>query len=71
MRCQSFRNPLFRRRRLEDDVLIHYVRWYLRLNLSHREMAQIAPETRRLCCPMQDLRRVSGTQRSSQEMVAP
>ena len=44
MRRQTFRNPLFRRRRFADDVIIFCVRWYLRFKLSYRDMAEIACE---------------------------
>src|SRR3954453_16788459 len=44
MRRPPFRNPLFVRRRFEDNVIIRCVRWYLRFKLSYRDMAEIAWE---------------------------
>jgi transposase-like protein len=35
-------NPLFAKRWFSDDVIILGVRWYLRLRLSHRNLASIA-----------------------------
>jgi len=44
MRRRPPRNPLFSRRRFEDNVIIRCVRWYLRFKLSYRELAEIAGE---------------------------
>jgi transposase-like protein len=51
MRRPSFRNPLFRRRRFADDVIILCVRWYLRFKLSYRDMAEIAKQLGVLVAP--------------------
>ena len=53
---QTFRNPLFRRRRFSDDVIIFCVRWYLRFKLSYRDMAEIACELGVLVAPSTILR---------------
>lgn len=53
---QTFRNPLFRRRRFADDVIIFCVRWYLRFKLSYRDMAEIACELGVLVAPSTILR---------------
>ncbi len=42
MISQTGRDPLFSRRRFEDNVIIRCIRWYLRFKLSYREMAEIA-----------------------------
>jgi transposase-like protein len=55
-RHQAPRNPLFRRRRFSDDVIILCVRWYLRFKLSYREMAEIAWELGVLVAPSTILR---------------
>jgi len=44
MRRRPPRNPLFSRRRFEDNVIIRCVRWYLRFKLSYRDLAEIAGE---------------------------
>ena len=44
MRRRPPRNPLFSRRRFEDNVIIRCVRWYLRFKLSYRDLAEIAWE---------------------------
>jgi len=44
MRRQPPRNPLFTRRRFNDNVIIRCVRWYLQFKLSYRDMAGIAWE---------------------------
>src|SRR6516225_6132732 len=51
MRCQTSRNPLFHRRRFADDVIIFWVRWYLRFKLCYRDMAEIACELGVLVAP--------------------
>jgi transposase-like protein len=56
MRRQTSRNPLFRRRRFTDDVIILCVRWYLRFKLSYRDMAEIAWELGVLVAPSTILR---------------
>ena len=44
MRRRPPRNPLFSRRRFEDNLIIRCVRWYLRCKLSYRDLAEIAWE---------------------------
>ena len=44
VRRKPTRNPLFTRRRFNDNVIIRCVRWYLRFKLSYRDMAEIALE---------------------------
>jgi len=44
MRRRPPRNPLFSRRRFEDNLIIRCVRWYLRFKLSYRDLAEIAWE---------------------------
>jgi transposase-like protein len=56
MRRQTFRNPLFRRRRFADDVIIFCVRWYLLFKLSYRDMAEVAWELGVLVAPSTILR---------------
>jgi transposase-like protein len=53
---QTSRNPLFRGRRFDDDVIIFCVRWYLRFKLSYRDMAEIAGELGVLVAPSTILR---------------
>ena len=50
-RRSSPRNPLFSGRRFTDDVVKSCVRWYLRLKLSYRDMAEIAWELGVLVAP--------------------
>jgi transposase-like protein len=56
MRHQPTRNPLFTRRRFNDDVIIRCVRWYLRFKLSYRDIAEIAWELGVLVAPCTILR---------------
>ena len=56
MRHQPTRNPLFTRRRFNDEVIIRCVRWYLRFKLSYRDMAEIAWELGVLVAPCTILR---------------
>jgi transposase-like protein len=56
MRRQTSRNPLFRRRRFADDMIILCVRWYLRFKLSYRGMAEVAWELGVLVPPSTILR---------------
>jgi hypothetical protein len=53
-RRHSPRHPLFHRRWFADDIIITCVRWYLRFKLSYRDLAELAPGTRRQRRPEHD-----------------